>query len=109
MMVMKRALATAGLTLTLCVLTPSLSWAQLAITTTSCPSGTQSTLYAGCTISATGGTPPYTFSVDKSGTYAPLPEGMTLNAFTGVVTSSQIGGEGGYTVGFIVNDSAKDT
>ena len=33
----------------------------LTMTTSSCPGGTQNTAYAGCTIGASGGTPPYTF------------------------------------------------
>ena len=79
----------------------------LTITTTSCPGGTQSASYAGCTITASGGSPPYTFSFNATGNYAPLPEGMALNASTGAVTSALIGGQGAYTVDFIVTDSAK--
>jgi hypothetical protein len=79
---------------------------QLTITTTSCPSGTQGTSYAGCTISASGGSPPYTFSVSTSSSYPPLPEGMSLNASTGVVSSSQVGGQGTYSPEFIVTDSS---
>jgi hypothetical protein len=78
----------------------------LAIATTSCPAGTQGTAYAGCTISATGGSPPYTFSVDTSGNYPPLPEGMSLNASSGLVSSAQVGGQGTYSPEFIVTDSA---
>ena len=81
----------------------------LTITTAACPAGTQGASYAGCTITATGGTPPYRFSVDTSGNYAPLPEGLSLNTSTGAVASSQIGGQGAYTTGFIVTDSASAT
>ena len=77
----------------------------LKITTTSCPGGTQITVYAGCTIVASGGTPPYTFSVLNSASYPPLPEGMTLNASTGSITSSLIGGEGTYVPEIVVTDS----
>ena len=79
---------------------------SLTITTTSCPGGTQGAAYAGCTISANDGTPPYTFSVDTSGNFPPLPEGMSLNASSGVVSSPQIGGQGAYSPEFIVRDSA---
>lgn len=81
----------------------------LTITTSSCPGGTQGTSYAGCTIMATGGAPPYTYSVSTSGNYPPLPEGMSLNPSTGAVTSSQIGGQGTYTTEFIATDSANTT
>ena len=78
----------------------------LAITTSSCASGTQGTAYAGCTITATGGTPPYAFSLDTSGNFSPLPEGMVLNAATGAVSSTLIGGQGTYGPQFVVKDSA---
>ncbi len=81
----------------------------LTITTASCPGGTQGASYAGCTITASGGTPPYTYSVSTSGNYPPLPEGMSLNSSTGAVTSSQIGGQGTYTTEFVVTDSANTT
>ena len=81
------------------------SGGPLSISTTSCPGGTQGSAYAGCTISATGGSPPYTFSVSNSSDFPPLPEGMALNASTGAVTSSLIGGQGTYAPEFIVTDS----
>jgi hypothetical protein len=77
----------------------------LTITTTSCPGGTQNTAYAGCTIAAINGTPPYTFSVDTSGTYAPLPPGMSIDASTGAITAPIIGGQGTYKPEFVVTDS----
>jgi hypothetical protein len=77
----------------------------LKITTTSCPGGTQSLAYAGCTLAASGGTPPYTFTFDTSGDYPPPPEGMSLDASTGAITSSQVGGQGTYSPDFIVTDS----
>ncbi len=77
----------------------------LKITTTTCPAGTQNTVYAGCTIAVTGGTPPYTFSLNESATYPPLPEGMALNASTGSITSTVIGGEGTYVPEIVVTDS----
>ena len=84
------------------------AYGQLSIATTSVPSGTQYQSYS-TTISAHGGTPPYSFSVDTSGTYAPLPEGMALNPSTGVISSPQIGGQGQYIVGLVVTDSALPT
>ena len=51
---------------------------------------------------------PYTFSVDATGTYAPLPEGLALNSSTGVISSSQIGGQGTYVAGLIVTDDVGD-
>jgi len=81
----------------------------LTITTASCPGGAQGASYAGCTITATGGTPPYTYSVSTNGNYPPLPEGMSLNSSTGAVTSSQIGGQGTYTPEFVVTDSLNTT
>ncbi len=81
------------------------SGGSLAITTTSCPGGTQGKPYAGCTIVASGGSPPYTYSVGTDASFPPLPEGMSLNATTGGVSSSLIGGQGTYTPQFIVTDS----
>lgn len=77
----------------------------LTITTTTCPGGTQGTVYAGCTISASGGTSPYTFSVSTKVNYPPLPEGLSLNATTGRITSSRIGGEGTYGTLLVVRDA----
>ncbi len=77
----------------------------LSIATTSCPGGTQGAAYAGCTIVANGGSPPYTYSVSTSSSSPPLPEGMSLNPTTGSITSSLIGGQGTYTPEFVVTDS----
>ncbi|MGA3045047.1 MAG: hypothetical protein ABSD67_00365 [Terracidiphilus sp.] len=84
----------------------------LTITTTTCPGGTQGTAYEGCTIVASGGTPPYTYSIyvyvpnpNTSALYSPLPEGMSLDASTGDITSSLIGGQGTYIPQLIVTDS----
>jgi len=78
----------------------------LKITTTSCPGGTQGAAYAGCTINVTGGTPPYVFTLDSSGNYPPLPEGLALNKSTGAITSAQIGGQGAYMPLVVVTDAA---
>ncbi|MGB8833628.1 MAG: putative Ig domain-containing protein, partial [Candidatus Sulfotelmatobacter sp.] len=77
----------------------------LAIATTSCPGGTQGATYTGCTIIASGGAPPYTYSVSASANFPPLPEGLSLNPSTGNITSSLIGGQGTYTPEFVVTDS----
>lgn len=78
---------------------------QLMITTGSCPGGTQGTAYAGCTITATGGSPPYTFSVSTSLNFPSLPEGLSLNASTGELNSTLLGAQGTYSPEFIVTDS----
>jgi hypothetical protein len=81
------------------------SGGALTITTTTCPGGTQDTAYAGCTIAASGGTAPYTFSVSTNTNYPPLPEGLSLNATTGRITSARIGGQGAYGTLLVVRDS----
>jgi MBG domain (YGX type) len=81
----------------------------LSITTTSCPDGQQGAAYAGCTIAAEGGTPPYSFSVSASDDYPPLPEGIALNATTGAISSAEIGGQGTYAPEIIVTDSTGAT
>jgi hypothetical protein len=85
--------------------TVTASGGPLTITTESCPGGTQGATYAGCTIVASGGSPPYIYSISTSSSFPPLPEGMTLNATTGSVSSSLIGGQGIYAPEFIVTDS----
>src|SRR3984885_6227658 len=82
------------------------SGTALTITTTSCPDGTQGAAYAGCTISVTGGSPPYTVTVSTSPNYPPLPEGLLLSAATGVISSAQIGGQGSYSPLIVATDSA---
>jgi hypothetical protein len=87
-------------------LTVTAAGGALSITTTLCPNGQQGMAYAGCTIAAKGGTPPYSFSVSASANYPPLPEGMTLNQSTGAISSAEIGGQGTYTPDLVVTDSA---
>jgi autotransporter-associated beta strand protein len=57
--------------------------AGLAVTTSSLLGGTVGTPYAG-TLAASGGTPPYTWSI----TSGALPPGVTLNPATGALTGS---------------------
>jgi fibronectin type 3 domain-containing protein len=90
--------------------TVAASGGPLSITTTSCPGGTQLAAYAGCTIVASGGSPPYTYSLSTDvADYPTLPEGMSLNSSTGVISSSLIGGQGTYTPEFVVTDSTGAT
>jgi len=79
---------------------------SLSITTSACPGGTQGTAYAGCTIQAEGGTPPYSFAVSTSDSYPPLPEGLAIDKTTGAIANAEIGGEGTYTPQIVVTDSA---
>jgi len=101
---------TAGSTTATAKVTIAASGGPLTITTTSCPGGTQLAAYAGCTIVASGGTPPYTYSLSTDVTdYPPLPEGMSLNPATGVISSSLIGGQGTYIPELVVTDSTGAT
>jgi len=81
--------------------------APLAISTTACPCGKQGSAYAGCKLVATGGTAPYSFSVSSSADYPSLPEGLSLDAATGNITSALIGGQGTYIPELVVTDAAK--
>jgi uncharacterized repeat protein (TIGR01451 family) len=78
--------------------------AQLQITTASVPAATQYQSYS-TTLQASGGTPPYAWSVVGS-TSVSLPEGMILNAANGLVSATQVVGQGGYAVTIQVTDSA---
>jgi hypothetical protein len=60
-------------------------------------------------LTASGGRPPYTFSVSTSPNNPPLPEGMSLDASTGAISSVLIGGQGTYGTEFIVADTANHT
>jgi hypothetical protein len=95
-----------GSTTSTAKVTLTASGGPLTITTTSCGGGTQGAAYAGCTIVASGGSPPYTYSVSTNTSFPPLPEGMSLTAGTGVISGSLIGGQGTYTPEFVVKDSA---
>ncbi len=86
--------------------------AALALSAGTCTgsalNGTQYVAYGGCTLSASGGTPPYAFSWSTSQSYAALVEGLALNPSTGAITGT-VYGQGGYVVDFIVTDSASNT
>jgi hypothetical protein len=79
--------------------------APLALTAKVCPGGVQGTAYVGCTVVATGGTTPYIFSIANTPTYPLLPEGMSINSTTGLISSSQIGGQGYYQTKVVVKDA----
>ena len=81
----------------------------MSITTVNCPAGTQGAAYVGCTLVASGGTPPYTFAVTTNPNYPPLPEGMALDGNTGQISSALIGGQGSYAPMFSVTDSVHAT
>ena len=74
--------------------------APLSISTQSLPVGTVGSSYSG-TVSATGGTPPYTFAV--SGT---LPNGLSFNSSTGVISGTPTA-EGVYGFSVSVTDIAR--
>jgi protocatechuate 3,4-dioxygenase beta subunit len=76
---------------------------QLTITTTSLPSGTIGTAYS-ATVSASGGTAPYTWSL-ASGS---LPGGLTLNGTNGAI-SGMPSGSGTFTFTIQVKDSGSPT
>ena len=97
----------AGSTTAMATVTITTTGSPLTITATSCPGGTQGSAYVGCTIAASGGSPPYTFSVSTSSSNPPLPEGMSLDPASGDITSAQIGGQGAYTPLFIVTDASQ--
>ena len=81
----------------------------LAITTKTCPPATQGSPYAGCSVVATGGVPPYTFSTNTSTSYPTLPEGMVMAACNGSISASIVGGQGYYAPQIIVTDAAGNT
>ncbi|MGI4853731.1 MAG: chitobiase/beta-hexosaminidase C-terminal domain-containing protein [Janthinobacterium lividum] len=83
------------------------SWTAVQITTTSCPEGTQYKPYPGCTITVSGGLPPYVFGWSTASDSS-LVEGLQLNALTGVITGT-VSGQGVYSVPFTVTDGTNTT
>jgi len=73
------------------------------ITTVSLPSGTVDLAYS-ATLSATGGVPPYTWSVSAG----QLPDGLNLNSSTGMISGTP-GMAGQFTFTIQVRDSAAAT
>ncbi|HUB31081.1 MAG TPA: putative Ig domain-containing protein, partial [Terracidiphilus sp.] len=75
--------------------------APLSVTTTGLPNGQVGTAYS-ATLTATGGTTPYSWSV-SSGT---LPAGLSLNAATGAITGTPTATANAAPVTFTVTDSS---
>jgi len=95
-----RTASSSGLALTI-------ASAQVSVAAKDCTlTGTQYKPFGGCTISAAGGTPPYTYSwsVVTDGSFAAIPEGLVLNPSTGAI-SGTVYGQGGYVTQFAANDS----
>lgn len=85
------------------VLTLTINAAPLAITTTSLPTGTVNQIYPATTLVATGGIPPYVWSVNPA-----LPNGLVLNVLSpGTISGVPLAGSNGRTSHtFTVTDSA---
>src|SRR5258708_39397022 len=82
--------------------TPPTVVPPLGITTTSLPPGIADTVYAGVTLQATGGVPPYTWAV----TTGTLPSGLTLNGATAAI-SGTVAPSGGSSFPVIVPSSQR--
>lgn len=75
----------------------------LAITNASCPGGSAGVPYS-CILTATGGTPPYTWSLSAGA----LPAGLTLAAATGIISGVSTA-TGFFNFTALVTDSARGT
>jgi Bacterial Ig-like domain (group 3) len=78
--------------------------AALAITTTRLANAKANTAYT-ATLTATGGTPPYTWAI----TAGSLPPGMSLNASTGVISGTDFTQTGKFSFTVTVTDQAGAT
>ena len=83
------------------------TWSTVQITTASCPEGTQYKAYAGCTLTASGGLPPYIYNWSKTSGNG-LVEGLNLDPLTGRITGT-VYGQGVYSVPFTVTDGTNTT
>ena len=81
-------------------LTLKIAAAPLTITTTSLPSGQVGTAYT-ATLSATGGTTPYLWTL----TNGTLPAGLVLNSSTGVISGTPTASAGAALLTFTITDS----
>jgi hypothetical protein len=87
---------TSNISLPLAVMPP-----QLRILTSSLPAGSVGEAYS-ATLSASGGTPAYNWSVTRGA----LPAGLSLNAATGVISGTPVGAAGAIAVTIAVTDSS---
>jgi Putative Ig domain len=85
------------------ILTLTVNAASLAIATTSLPTGTVNQMYPATTLVATGGIPPYVWSVNPA-----LPNGLVLNVLSpGTISGVPLAGSNGTASHtFTVTDSA---
>ena len=88
----------------LLILMPGASASNLTISASAFPMAVQYQPYSSTALSASGGVPPYTWSVTTAD--STLPEGMTINPATGVISSAAVGGQGGYQFQVQVKDAA---
>jgi hypothetical protein len=79
--------------------------AALAIPSMTCPDAKQYQPYAGCTIHAVGGTPPYTFAWNHSNSFFSPPEGLDVDLSSGTLSGTPTGEGWGYIMSWTATDS----